>query len=776
MEYLLLFFVLRDEKEDKMKRLVLLYLATFILLWLHMQKLYGATVEEGDESLSPYFLVEGDPAVDQFPLLKTEAVVNIAGITSEVELHQVYKNSGKKTIEALYVFPLGTKSAIHAMTMKIGDRIIEADIEETMKAQKIYEQAQENGQIASLLEQERPNVFQMKVANIMPGDVIEVVVKYTEILVPEDGTYEFVFPTVVGPRFTGESDEATLKNEDNWVSTPYLHEGKDSPYAFDIAVNLKTGIPLSKTWVTSHRVDITKVGKDGARVTLDRSELNGGNRDYILKYTLQGNAIHSGLLLYEGEEENYFLLMVEPPDKIKMNMVPPREYVFIVDVSGSMNGFPLEVSKALIKNIVNGLREKDYFNILFFAGNSAVLSEKPLQATEKNKKYGIDQVMSQSGGGGTRILDAFQRALALPKKKGLSRIIVAITDGYVSVEKQTFDLVRENLNEANFFAFGIGSGVNRYLIEGIARAGRGEPYVVTNQSEAEKTAEKFMTYIQHPVLTDIDVEYEGFDAYDVEPLSLPDLFARRPLVLFGKYNNASGTIHIAGRTPSGAYKKSIKVSQSLADEKNAALRYLWARERIARLSDYGSVGEDVKDEVTALGLKYRLMTEYTSFVAVDKIIRKTGEVVTVKQPLPLPQGVSDYAVGGSGVNRKIKTSYYAPAPAACEELSTGDLLVEGETEPQIFVSGGTTPVGLSLDDVEDAILQQLTEELEKLFGDCDVQYVTVRLDVENGSVVSATIRKYDAKKMNTVELLTIFKKLKLPHDVKGTIEVTVEFS
>ncbi|MGB3480274.1 MAG: VIT domain-containing protein [bacterium] len=761
-----------------MKRLIILFIVTSLFLLIQMKPLDGALpLEKGDESLSPYFLVKGDPAIESFPLLKTEADVNIAGITAEIELTQVYKNDGKKTIEALYVFPLGVKSAIHAMTMKIGDRIIEADIEETAKAQKIYQQAKEDGKVASLLEQKRPNVFQMKVANIMPGDVIEVVVKYTEILVPEAGVYEFVFPTVVGPRFTGESDKKVLKGTDNWVVTPYLHEGKEPPYAFDIKVNLRTGLPLSKVWVTSHKVDIKKAGKDRAQVLLAKKEKSSGNRDYILKYTLQGKAIHSGLLLYPDKEENYFLLMVEPPENVKISMIPPREYVFIIDVSGSMNGFPLEVSKALIQNIVKNLRKKDYFNILFFAGGSQVLSEHPLPATKENKKKAIDMVMSQTGGGGTRILDAFKRALVLEKKKGLSRIIVTATDGYVSVEKEVFDLVRENLDQANFFAFGIGSGVNRYIIEGIARVGMGEPFVVTNQEEAEQTAEKFMSYIEHPLLTNIEVEFQGFSAYDVEPLSLPDLFAQRPLILYGKYKSPSGKIIVTGRTPSGTYRKEIKVTSSLEDEHNSALQYLWAREKIARLSDYGRVGEDVREEITDLGLKYHLMTQYTSFVAVDKIIRKTGEVVTVKQPLPLPQGVSDYAVGGIAGGRASSGYKTAPSAPIMKEVRKDE---SGEYDykhtPQVYVTGGVIPAGLTLDNVEDAIINQIKEELEKTFKGWELKSVTISLTINKGKVTQAKVKQYDAKKLKSLVLQNILKKLQLPSGFTGTVEITLEYT
>ena len=232
--------------------------------------------------------------------------------------------------------------------------------------------------------------------------------------------------------------------------------------------------------------------------------------------------------------------MLQPPKKVTTKQVPPREYCFIVDVSGSMYGFPLEVSKTLIKGIIQNLRRADYFNIVFFAGGSQVLSPHPLAATAANKAKALAMLQGQQGGGGTRLLPAIQQALALEKKQGLSRIVVIATDGYVDVEKEAFDLIRKNLNEANFFAFGIGTSVNRYLIEGMARAGMGEPFVVTQQAEAAQAAERFTEYVKNPLLTDIKVDFRGFDAFDVEPLAVPDLFAQRPLILFGKYRARAG--------------------------------------------------------------------------------------------------------------------------------------------------------------------------------------------------------------------------------------------
>jgi len=760
------------------KKLIAFFILFIAPLAVQANVISPLSPQEKDETLSPYFFVQGDPKIDHFPLLKTEAEVNIAGVIAEIEVTQVYKNDGKRTIEAIYVFPLGTKSAIHAMKMKIRNRIIEAKIEERQRAQKLYESAKAQGKVASLLEQKRPNVFQMKVSNIMPGDLVEVAVKYTEILLPESGIYEFVFPTVVGPRFTGEKDPEKLKGKDKWAAAPYLHQGEKSPYAFNIKVNLKTGISLARVWSASHKV-IIKKNADEAKVLLSPQEENSGNRDFIVRYTLQGKTIETGLLLYPGEEENFFLLMLEPPERVTLDMVPPREYVFIVDVSGSMHGFPLEISKALIKEIIASLREKDYFNILFFAGGSNVLSPQPLPATPENKEKAINMLTSQRGGGGTRILDALKRVVSLEKKEGLSRIIVIATDGYVAVERKSFDLIRGNLNQANLFAFGIGTGVNRYLIEGMARAGRGEPFVVTNQEESKEKAGKFIAYIGRPLLTDIKIEFVDFDTDEVEPLFLPDLFAQRPLVFFGKYRNAFGKIRVKGKTAWGDYEKEITITSLMEDKGNVALKYLWAREKIARLCDYGKAGAGVAEEVKNLGLKYHLMTEYTSFVAVDTIARETGEVVTVKQPLPLPEGVSDYAVGNGkcfNYSKAARLSGVALSrPTALKEEAEERLDYIKKIPPQVYMTSGKFPSGITLESVEKIILGQIKKELEKAFKEWELKSITILLEVEKGMVKTVEIKEYKGKECKKELLEKMLKKVSFPSSFKGSLELVLEY-
>ena len=247
-------------------------------------------------------------------------------------------------------------------------------------------------------------------------------------------------------------------------------------------------MPIQKLFCTSHKVDVHYHGNSTASIELEPSEKAGGNRDYILKYQLAGEQVESGLLLYQGEKENFFLLMLQPPKRVTLAQIPGREYIFIVDVSGSMHGFPLEISKKLLKDLIGNLRPGDRFNVVLFAGGSTVMSENSVPANAGNIARALNVIDNQQGGGGTELLPALKRALALPKAEGFSRTIVIATDGYVNVEEEAFDLIRNNLDNANMFAFGIGSAVNRHLIEGMAHVGLGEPFVITKPEEAPSTS------------------------------------------------------------------------------------------------------------------------------------------------------------------------------------------------------------------------------------------------------------------------------------------------
>ncbi|MGD9008429.1 MAG: VIT and VWA domain-containing protein, partial [Desulfobacteraceae bacterium] len=483
--------------------------------------------EESSKTLSPYFFVEnGDEDAERFPLKGTSVKAVINGVIADVKITQRYANLGSQPINGRYVFPASTRAAVHGMRMTVGEDVVVAQIQERQAAKKVFETAKSAGQSASLLEQQRPNVFSMDVANIMPGEEITIELHYSELLVPDDGTYAFVYPTVVGPRYS-TIPEAGADDHHLYVQNPYLTSEQKPTSRFDLQIILAAGLPLQQVACATHAVHVAWDSEARARIVLTESEIHGGDRDFILKYRLSGDRIHTGLMVHNGEEEKFFTLMVQPPERVTPDAIPAREYIFVVDVSGSMHGFPLETAKALLRQLIGSLRRSDTFNVILFSGAANVLAPQSLPADPSNIKSALRHIDQQQGGGGTELYQAVQKGLALPRDEGRSRTMVVITDGYIAAEKEVFGLIADNLNRNNLFAFGIGSSVNRYLIEGLAKAGQGEPFVITEPRAAAAAARKFQEYIQAPLLTGIAIEFEEFEAYDVEPKVTADLFAAR---------------------------------------------------------------------------------------------------------------------------------------------------------------------------------------------------------------------------------------------------------
>jgi Ca-activated chloride channel family protein len=605
--------------------------------------------QDTSRSLSPYFVVDNaEPGLDALPLKTTRVDVKVSGVIADVRVTQVYRNAGTTPLEARYVFPASTRAAVYAMRMRIGERAVDAEIREKQAARRDYEAAKREGRNASLLEQQRPNVFSMAIANVMPGDEIAVDLFYTESLVPTEGTYRFVFPAVVGPRYNGAAGRESHQAE-GWVAQPTLRAGEPARHTLAVKVEVNAPLPVLSAASPSHRLAVGGLGSRTARAELPAAAEHG-NRDFVLDYRLAGTEIASGVLVHEGPDESFFLAMIEPPARVPSSAIVPREYVFVLDVSGSMHGFPVETAKALLRGLVANLRSTDTFNIIPFAGGHSLFAPRSVPATRDNVEAAVRFINGQRGNGSTELLAALRAALAMPSDQERARSFVVITDGYVTIEKEAMDLVRASLGRANVFAFGIGSSVNRFLIDGLARAGRGEAFVVLNERDAVIETDRFRAYIESPVLTGIAVSFRGFDAYDVDPPQLPDLFAQRPLVISGKFRGpATGAIEVRGTASTGTFVQSVDVAGGrlpAADTK--ALGVLWARGRIATLGDYQKIAPDsaTQREITELGLKYRLLTDYTSFIAVDKVVRNPGGAQAgVDQPQPLPEGVSELALG-----------------------------------------------------------------------------------------------------------------------------------
>lgn len=399
------------------------------------------------------------------------------------------------------------------------------------------------------------------------------------------------------------------------------------------------------------------------------------------------------------------MAMIQPPKSVTPEQMPGREYIFVVDISGSMNGFPIETSKKLLKELIGSLKPTDVFNVLTFAGSSGIMHPSSVPANKENIAKAISTIENYQGGGGTELLPALNKGLNLPKHDGYSRSFVIATDGYITVEKEAFELMRDKLGDANFFTFGIGSSVNRFLLEGMARVGKGETFVITDPNDAPKYAAKFKKYVESPMLTHVTLNYGSLTTYDVEPTAIPDVLADRPIIVIGKYKgNPTGKITVTGVSGNGKFTTELDLATASISINHSALQYLWARTRVQMLDDYNSLGfgtdkETIKKEVTDLGLKYNMMTAYTSFIAIDERVRTDGNPTTVNQPLPLPVGVSDDAVGGNygnvnyrtngsaGYKSKGSTNTYMSSPApALEETELDGVTISTDNSNQPIIS------------------------------------------------------------------------------------------
>lgn len=605
-----------------------------------------------DTASAPY-LAASDGSVEQLPLLQTQVDATIAGVIANVEVRQVYENRGSTAIEAIYVFPGSSRAAVHALTLRVGDRVVRADIREKDTARKEYDTARAEGKTASLLEQLDPSMFRMSVANVLPGDRVEVSLQYTELLAPTKGEYEFFFPNTVGNRYAAAGDAP--------VDTPTSSDKAVTDYALDIRVKLIGALPLQQVGSTSHAVDVARPNDSEALVTLaEAAQAAASTNDYVLRFRYAGDAIDSGMLLFadpaKPADGGYFLLLAEPPAAVATGAVPPREFVFVVDVSGSMAGQPLDIVKDLMADLLGALRPGDTFNVALFAGGSKVLEPGAmLPANEDTIKRARKLIDASDVGGGTDLMPALEVAYALPTSAGRARSVVIVTDGAIWAGGAASRQIRDQLGQANTFVFGIGPSVEREVIERLARAGAGEPFIVDELGRGGEVARQLRDYVDRPLLTDILLTPEGVATSELEPDHVPDLLAERPIVVVGRYSGTqAGAISIQGSTGAGPWRQDVMLDPALASSALEGVRHLWARARIQRLLDEQSGGWSQADTkatdhsaaITALGLEYSLLTPYTSFVAVDEVVRNDGTSVAVEQPAVAKASASN--VGGVG--------------------------------------------------------------------------------------------------------------------------------
>ncbi len=628
------------------------------------------------------------------PLRHTSVDAEISGPLARVTVTQDFENTSPEKIEAIYTFPLPTKSAVDDMTMTIGDRVIKGTIKRREEARAIYERARNQGQVAALLDQERPNIFTQAVTNLVPGARVKIVISYVETVPYDAGRYAFSFPMVVGPRYIpggGRVSDATRITPP--VTPPATRAGHD----VSVTVKIDAGVTLESLASPTHPVDVDRPSGQRAVVRL-KNQNTIPNRDFILSYDVAGSKIADAILTHRGNRGGFFMLMLQPPERITAAEVTPKELVFVVDTSGSMSGFPIEKSKEVIKLAMDGLNPRDTFNLITFAGDTHVLFPRPVPATPDNVRQAQQFLLARRGGGGTEMMKAIRAALDPSDQQDHVRVVCFLTDGYVGNDMEVVGEIKRHPN-ARVFAFGIGSSVNRFLLDKMAEEGRGEVEYVGLSDDGSAAAKRFHERVRNPLLTDIAVEWNGLAVTGVSPTRPADLFAAKPLVIVGRYDRAGqGRVRLRGKRAGEEWVREINVRLPEHEPQHDVLSTLWARTRIEDLmsedwtgAQHSQMRGDLQESITRLGLEFRLMTQFTSFVAVEESTVTTGGVPTkVEVPVELPHGVSYEGIFGGKlkVEAEAKVAFRAQASIGGFIHGQGSVAVDATAAPMLAEDDG----------------------------------------------------------------------------------------
>ncbi len=572
------------------------------------------------------------------PLKNTDVKAEISGFISRVTITQTFQNPFPEKIEAVYTFPLPNDAAVDDMTIQIGERLIKGKIMERQKAQAIYDAAKQQGKVAALLEQQRPNIFTQAVSNITPNAEIKVIISYVETLKYADDTYEFMFPMTIGERYipssVGEQDAAKIS------PTSKTRPG----HTVSLEVKLDAGVSLENLSSNTHLVETQQFSASRFVVKLkDENEIP--NRDFVLKYKTAGVKIEDAVLTHKGEQGGFFTLVLQPPDKVFPADTMPKEIVFVLDTSGSMDGFPIEKAKEAMRLTLENVNPNDTFNLITFAGDTRILFNKPVPANRENLEKAKQWLSGTGSGGGTEMMKAIKAALEPSDSQDHVRVVCFMTDGQVGNEPEIIAEVQKHPN-ARIFAFGIGDSVNHFLLDEISREGRGEVEYVGLNDNGSAAARRFYERIRNPLLTDISLEFQGIQAEEVYPKMIPDLFDARPVAVVGRYSAyGNGKVILHGKMQGQVFQREINVDFPKQNGENDVLATLWARRKIADLMrhDYTDLQKNVMTEelqtmMTNLGLEFKILTPFTSFVAVDEQTVTDGAQPTrVEVPVAAPE-------------------------------------------------------------------------------------------------------------------------------------------
>ena len=612
-------------------------------------------------------------------LLNTEVDFAVSGLVSRAIVRQVFRNEGSEWVEGVYVFPLPDKAAVDHMRIRIGERFVEGEIREKQKARKEYETARAAGKKASLVEQQRANLFTTSVANIGPGELVTVEIEYLEDVRYEDGIFSLRFPLTLTPRYIpGQplSDQAYIPGQalpdpvpdrvrdrsglgwsadtdqidDASLITPPM-VARSTAHRVRIHASVHAGMPLS---IIASRYHPVNVSESGGRYTVELAGSTAAmDHDFELLWRPVASAVPRAMAFRETlGGDPHLLLMVMPPDTGElMPPLMPREMIFVIDTSGSMHGTSIEQAKTALARALDGLQANDRFNVIEFNSFATALYRGSMTATANRLDEARRFVARLEANGGTEMRTALELALNDPPSQTHLRQVIFITDGSVGNEEELYGMIERRLGPARLFTVGIGSAPNGWFMRKASELGRGSFTLISSQHEIAEKVDRLFAKLEHPQITNIEVHWPGGVAVDVYPRTVPDLYRGEPVTIRVKAEGefpAGAEVTISGDSIGGAWRGTLPLTGLGPDFGVAAL---WARARIGFLLDEGRRGADpatIRQAVIDTALEHHLVSKYTSLVAVDKTpVRPAGDPLTQEQLANLmPHGQNSNAIFG----------------------------------------------------------------------------------------------------------------------------------
>jgi Ca-activated chloride channel family protein len=642
--------------------LTLLVLSTIPVMWAQSPD------DNGPPRVGEGSLLFRSPLSGRFesvPLLHTDAVLDVRGLVVAATVTQQYANSSTAPIEAVYVFPLPHDAAVYDMEIHIGNRVIRSVIREREEAKRVYEAAKSAGKRAALLEEERPNIFTTSIANIMPGDHIDVRMRYVEPLRWEEDRVRLVFPMVVGPRYipgtgavghtgTGWAMDTNAVADASRITPPVRNPDSRSGHDISVAVDLDPGFEAASLNSISHQVSVRRLQDGGQHVEL-ATGATLPNKDFVLEIKQPDTTQPKTTLSVSPANdsgETYFLLTAFPPT------APPRErmpveMLYMIDVSGSMEGTSIQQARGALLQALDRLRPCDRFGILAFSSGYGEFSPAPLPATAENLAAARRYVKGLEAGGGTEMLPALLHLMQKPTSSDYLRHIILLTDGDLGNEEQIFAALHTDLGNARLYTVAIGSAPNFFLATKMAQFGRGTFTHIADISDIQQQMARLFESIESPVLTDVKLTFTGVETAEVYPEHIPDLFLHQPLRIFGRISKGRvGTVHLTARSGNEPYEASISFDASKATF-HSGITTLWARQRVEDLMDQWRRSDEkgqaeIRGSVIAQAIRYHLVTRFTSLVAVEQVVVNSGgQSNKAAVPTELPEGMQMDKVFGA---------------------------------------------------------------------------------------------------------------------------------